>query len=155
MASVGSGSVIAASVPAAGPSDEPRLAAIRPGRFYAWDATPRSHPVTLRVPPAGTPAVAAGRLAQAVHPPDLAECPAVGGKCHPRTGQANRHGGTAHSWASAGDRLSNLPWRAQPSRVVVARRGRLAAVPAGRHLLERGCHRGDWHRRYHRAALGT
>src|SRR5271166_2263284 len=76
MASVGSGSVMAASLSSLGPPDEPTgadtsyrrpeaaLAAIRPSRFYAWDATPRSHPAIVRVPPAGTAAVAAGRLAQ-------------------------------------------------------------------------------------------
>src|ERR1035441_9688417 len=128
---VGSGSVMAASLPPRGRSDEPAgvdtsylrpepaLAAIRSSRFYAWDATPRSHPTILRVPPAGTSAVAAGRPTQAVHPPDLAECPAVGGRRHPGAGQANRHGGTAYSWAGAGDRLPDLPWRAQPGRVVV------------------------------------
>ena len=63
---------MADSLPAPGPRDEPGLAAIRPGRFYASDETIRSRPAILRVPPAGTPAVAAGRLARAVHPPDLA-----------------------------------------------------------------------------------
>ena len=33
-------------------------------------------------------------------------------------------------WAGARDRLPDLPWRAQPGRVVVPRRGRLAAAPA-------------------------
>ncbi len=64
VARVGSGSIIAVSLPALEPEDEPALAAIRSGRFYAWDGTPRSHPAALRVPAAGTPAVAAGRLAK-------------------------------------------------------------------------------------------
>src|SRR5271166_3893492 len=110
MVRTGSGSVMAASLPSLGPPDEPAgadtsyrrpeatLAAIRSSRFYAWDATPRSHPAIVRNPAAGTPAVADGRLAQAVYPPDLAERPAVGGRRHPGAGQANRHGGIAHSW---------------------------------------------------------
>src|ERR1700677_2679843 len=117
---VGSGSVMAASFASPGAADEPTgvdtryrrpepaLVAIRSSRFYAWDATPRSRPAILRVPSAGTPAVAAGRLAQAVYPSDLAECPVVGGRRHPGAGQANRHGGAAYSWAGAGDRFPNL-----------------------------------------------
>jgi hypothetical protein len=56
------------------------LAAIRSSRFYAWDETVRSRLLIPRVPAAGKPAVAAGWLARAVHPPDLAERPAVGGR---------------------------------------------------------------------------
>src|SRR4249919_980658 len=155
VARVGSGSIIAVSLPALEPKDEPALAAIRSGRFYAWDGTPRSHPATLRVPAAGTPAVAAGRLAQVVHPPDLAERPAVGSRRHSGAGQANRHGGIAYPRTRAGERLPDLPWRAQPRRVVVARRGRLAAAPAGRHFPRCRCHCGDWDRRHYRAPLGS
>jgi hypothetical protein len=51
------------------------LAAIRSSRFYAWNETVRSRLLIPRVPAAGKPAVAAGRLAQAVYLPDLAERP--------------------------------------------------------------------------------
>src|SRR5271167_1701356 len=120
-ARVGSGSVMAASLAAVGPRDEMALATIRSSRFYACDGTLRSAPCVLRVRPAGTSAVAAGWLAQAVHPSDLAQRRAAGGRRHPGARQANRHGGIAHSRAGAGERLPDLPWRTQPRCVVVPR----------------------------------
>src|SRR6476659_10804516 len=106
-----SGSVMADSLPRPGPSDEPGLAAIRPSRFYASDETIRSCACMLCVASAGRFAVAAGRLARAVHTPDLVQRLAPADRCHPGARQTNRHRGAADSRAGAGDRLPDLPWR--------------------------------------------
>src|SRR5271165_2863998 len=153
MPRVGSGSVIAESLPRPGRWDELGLAAIRPSRFYESDETVRSWLSILRVTSAGLSAIAACRLARAVHPPDLVECLAPADRRHPGARQTNRHGGAAYSRAGAGDRLPDLPWRPEPSRVVIPCGRGVAAATAGRQLPRPGRHRGDWHRRYHRAAL--
>src|SRR5215467_7321615 len=103
MPRMGSGSVMADSLPRPGPSDEPGLAAIRPSRFYASDETVRSCPRILRVTPAGRSAAAACRPAGAVHTPDLDECLAAADRCHPGARQTHRHRGAADPRARAGD----------------------------------------------------
>src|ERR1700712_2768625 len=92
---VGSGPVMADSLPRPGPPDEPGLAAIRPSRFYASDETVQSCPRILRVTPAGRSAVAAVRLARVVHTPDLVQRLAAADRCHPGARQTNRHRGAA------------------------------------------------------------
>src|SRR3954454_20905439 len=100
---MGSGSVMADSLATSASRDEPGLAAIRPGRFYASDETIRSCAGILRIASAGRSAVAAGRLARSVHTPDLVQRLAPADRCHPGARQTNRHRGAADSRAGAGD----------------------------------------------------
>src|SRR3954453_18221227 len=110
MPRMGSGPVMADSLPRRGRPDEPGLAAIRPSRFYASDETVRSCACILRVTPAGHPAVAACRPPPSVHTPDLVECLTPADRCHSGARQAYRHRGAADPRARAGDRLPELPW---------------------------------------------
>jgi hypothetical protein len=80
---------------------------------------------------------------------DLAQRLAPADRCHPGARQTHCHRGAADPRARAGDRLPDLPWGPEPSGVVVSRRCKLAAAPAGHQLPQRRCYRGHWHRRHH------